>query len=154
MSAVAPDCGAASQINHYLHLKLSNRRLSTTRPTTTISSLIRQAEAFRSQDRRTNVSRGQFVPYTITVTNTTVGPLDNLQIVDTFPPGFKYVEGSARSNGLATEPVRTNRTLTWGIPSLAAGAKLEIKLLFIVGSGVGEGEYVNRAQMFSSALGA
>jgi uncharacterized repeat protein (TIGR01451 family) len=157
-SAVAPGLAVpAAQISHYLHLKLSNpepihnqaynNNLFVDTPLSESVSITKSASV-------TNVSRGQFVPYTITVTNTTLGQLDNLQIVDTFPAGFKYVEGSARSNSLAMEPVRTNRTLTWSIPPLAAGAKLEIKLLFIVSSGVGEGEYVNHAQMFSSALGA
>jgi len=158
VSEVAPGIAVpASQINHYLHLRLSNPEAIHNQAYNNylfVDAPLAESVSIRKTASVTNVSRGQFVPYTITVTNTTLGSLAALQIVDTFPPGFKYVEGSARSNGLATEPARTNRTLTWDIPSLAAGEKLEIKLLFIVSSGVGEGEYVNRAQMFSSALGA
>jgi hypothetical protein len=72
------------------------------------------------------------------------------------------VEGSARVlEGAAVssqplEPVKTNRTLTWSIPQLESGPNKPkaIKLLLVVSSGVGEGEYVNRAQMFSNELGA
>ncbi len=41
-----------------------------------------------------NVTRGQLVPYTITVRNTGEMPLlEGVQIVDRFPAGFRYVEG-------------------------------------------------------------
>ena len=99
-----------------------------------------------------NVSRGQLVPYTITLNNTLGADLTDMTIVDTFPPGFKYVEGSSRINGLAVEPVRTNRQLSWSNLQVSNGTPLTIKLLFIVGSGVSEGEYVNRAQTFHTAL--
>ena len=52
-----------------------------------------------------NVTRSQLVPYTITVTNSLGVDLTDMDIVDTFPAGFKYVDGSARIDGLASEPV-------------------------------------------------
>jgi uncharacterized repeat protein (TIGR01451 family) len=45
------------------------------------------------------VTRGQLVPYTITLKNTLGVDLQNLSVVDNFPLGFKYVAGSARMDG-------------------------------------------------------
>ncbi|HEY0720737.1 MAG TPA: isopeptide-forming domain-containing fimbrial protein [Gammaproteobacteria bacterium] len=99
-----------------------------------------------------NVNRGALVPYTITVNNTLPVTLTDLSIVDTFPPGFKYVAGSARVNGKPLEPVKTNRTVSWNNLTLATNQQYTIKLLLIVGSGVAEGEYVNRAQVIQTVL--
>lgn len=120
-----------------------------------------------------NVTRGQLVPYTITLTNTLPVPLTDLDLIDIFPPGFKYIAGSARvqrgtsgwvkiepvySQGATSIPVgsitaeeRTSdgaltRILTWGsFGIIDPNEVIVIKLLLVVGSGVGEGEYVNRA---------
>jgi len=99
-----------------------------------------------------NVSRGELVPYTITVNNTLPVALPNVSVTDLMPPGFKYVEGSARVNGVATEPVRDNRTLLWNVPSIGVDETYTIDLLLIVGAGVSEGDYVNRAYFTSSVL--
>ncbi len=104
-----------------------------------------------------NVSRGKFVPYTITLKNTLGVDLRNLSVVDTFPPGFKYVAGSSRMDGQKIvdgqkiEPVMNMRQLIWSISKLTSGANHTITFLMIVGSGVSEGEYVNRAQVMDNA---
>ncbi|MFA6902921.1 MAG: isopeptide-forming domain-containing fimbrial protein [Gallionellaceae bacterium] len=100
-----------------------------------------------------NVTRGQLIPYTITVNNTLAVTLTNLSIIDTFPPGFKYVAGSGRLDGQPVEPVSTTRTLTWGNLELASNTKRVIQLMLIVGSGVKEGKYINRAQVVSNTTG-
>jgi uncharacterized repeat protein (TIGR01451 family) len=94
-----------------------------------------------------NVTRGQLVPYTITVRNTGERPLlEGVQIVDRFPAGFRYVEGSARIDGVATEPELAGRELTWSDLTIDTGQERTLMLLLAVGAGVGEGEFVNRAQ--------
>ena len=100
----------------------------------------------------TNVSRGDLVPYTITVTNVFGVPLDNIRIVDRFPAGFKYVAGSARLDGQAAEPEVEGRELSWSDLSLTVNQVRRLKLLLVVGAGVAEGEYVNRAQVYNSIL--
>ncbi len=94
-----------------------------------------------------NVTRGQLVPYTITVTNIFGEELDNLNVIDNFPAGFRYVTGSSRLDGVEVEPLVNDRQLTWDIGNLVDGESSTIKLLLVVGSGVGEGEYVNTAHM-------
>jgi uncharacterized repeat protein (TIGR01451 family) len=97
-----------------------------------------------------NVTRSQLVPYTITINNTLPVPLYDLNVIDTFPAGFKYVAGSASVDGVEQEPVVNGFQLTWPNLTVAVNAKLEIKLLLIVGAGVGEGEYVNTARVINS----
>jgi len=97
-----------------------------------------------------NVTRSQLVPYTITVNNTLPVPLYDLNVIDTFPAGFKYVAGSARLDGAEVEPLVNGRQLTWQNLNLGVSDKHVIKLLLVVGAGVGEGEYVNTAQVINS----
>ncbi|WP_323845286.1 hypothetical protein [Microbulbifer magnicolonia] len=100
-----------------------------------------------------NVTRSQLVPYTITFGNTLPVPLTDLQLVDFFPAGFKYVAGSARLDGEAIEPQVDGLQLLWPDLRVEADQTREVKLLLVVGSGVGEGKYVNRARMFNQLSG-
>jgi hypothetical protein len=88
----------------------------------------------------------------LTLENPQVYPLSALIIRDLIPPGFKYIAGSARSNGQAHEPEILQRELTWSGLGLQPQETLEIKLLLVVGSGVGEGDYTNTAQAFLAGL--
>ncbi len=101
-----------------------------------------------------DVVRGQLVPYTITATNQLAGPLPDTEIVDTIPPGFKYIEGSAIVDGDKVEPEIDGLELTWPDLTLPSNESFEIKLILVVGGGVGEGEYVNRARVRNEAVGA
>ena len=100
-----------------------------------------------------NVTRSQLVPYTITVNNSLAVPLPDMDIVDTFPAGFKYVAGSARIDGLASEPVINGLQMTWPNLILNPGEVRTLKMLLVVGAGVGEGEYVNRVQAINNRTG-
>ena len=100
-----------------------------------------------------NVSKGELVPYTITVNNLLGAPLYDIGIVDRFPAGFKYVAGSARLDGEAREPRISGRELVWDGLDLQANDKHTLQLLLVVGAGVSEGEYVNRAQVVNTATG-
>jgi uncharacterized repeat protein (TIGR01451 family) len=101
-----------------------------------------------------NVSRGQLVPYVITVRNTFGQNLQDVNVVDRFPAGFKYVAGSAYFDNVKTEPAVVGRELVWSGLSLEVDALHEIKLLLAVGAGVTEGEFVNRAQAVHAVLGS
>jgi uncharacterized repeat protein (TIGR01451 family) len=100
------------------------------------------------------VTRGELVPYTITVTNVFGAPLSDISIVDSFPAGFKYVNDSARLNGRSVEPSIKGLNLTWDNLDLQVNQTHTIKLLLVVGSGVSEGEYVNRALAFNTVTGS
>jgi uncharacterized repeat protein (TIGR01451 family)/fimbrial isopeptide formation D2 family protein len=97
-----------------------------------------------------NVSRGQLVPYEITVNNTQGSGIADLAILDRFPRGFHYVEGSARIEGLPVEPVTTGFEMLWLVPDgLPALTQKKLVMLLAVGAGVSEGEFTNRAQAVS-----
>jgi uncharacterized repeat protein (TIGR01451 family) len=100
-----------------------------------------------------NVTRGQLVPYVITVNNQYGAALTNVTIVDRYPAGFTYVAGSAQLDGVATEPTVAGLTLAWSGLTLAGSGQHVLKLLLAVGGGVGEGEFVNRAQVMNDLTG-
>ena len=97
-----------------------------------------------------NVTRGQLVPYTITVHNQFEIALPDVTIVDRYPAGFVYVEGSARLDGVPVEPTAVGRELTErphavGLRRAQAAAAARRRR-----GGVSEGEFVNRAQVVHS----
>ncbi len=141
---------------YYLHFTLSNDGVGSVElfdnhipvdpPLNTAVSITKTASL-------TNVTRGQMVPYTITIKNTLGAPFPNVTIVDTFPPGFKYVSGSARYDGKPLEPAKTTRDLRWENLLLASADQHVIKLLLLPGAGVHEGNYVNSAQALNGPTG-
>ncbi len=100
-----------------------------------------------------NVTRGQLVPYMITVNNSLPVPLQDLAIVDRFPAGFRYVEGSARLDGVAVEPTVSGLELVWSGLTAQSSGQHTLMMLLAVGAGVGEGEFVNRAQVVNGPSG-
>jgi uncharacterized repeat protein (TIGR01451 family) len=111
------------------------------------------AVAITKTSSLTNVTRGRLVPYTITVTNVYGVPLYDISIIDRFPAGFKYVAGSARLDGSPAEPRINGRELVWDDLELQVNQRYTIQFLLVVGSGVSEGEYVNRAMVLNTATG-
>ena len=100
-----------------------------------------------------NVTRGQLVPYTITISNVLGASFQGVQVVDRFPAGFRYVPGSARLDGVPTEPTVAAGQLVWNGLSFGSSDHRTIMLLLAVGAGVGEGEFVNRAQVIQQQTG-
>jgi uncharacterized repeat protein (TIGR01451 family) len=100
-----------------------------------------------------NVSRGQLVPYTITVNNEFAADLSDLSIVDRYPPGFRYIEGSATIDGEQVEPEIANGELIWTDLGIGFSGTSTLQMLMAVGAGVGEGEHINRAFVVNSLSG-
>jgi len=140
---------------YHLHLLLSNGTMpgqsQVFNNPIPIDPVLYGAVAITKTSSLTNVSRGSLVPYTITVTNVYSAPLDNVSIVDRFPAGFKYMAGSARLDGNLAEPLINGRELDWDGIALQVNQRRIIRLLLVVGSGVSEGEYVNRALVLNAA---
>jgi len=100
-----------------------------------------------------NVTRGQLVPYTITISNAIGASLQGEQVVDRYPAGFRYVPGSARLDGVPSEPKVAAGQLVWNGLNFGSSTRM-IVLLLGVGAGVGEGEFVNRAQVVDGLTGS
>ncbi|MCM5680469.1 SpaA isopeptide-forming pilin-related protein [Schlegelella sp. S2-27] len=104
----------------------------------------------RKTSPKLTVKKGELVPYVITARNTRAVALGNVVLVDTLPPGFKYVTGSLsiqRLPGGAVESVRPlleGRRLTVPARSFAANETQRLTMVLGVGTGVGEGLYVNQ----------
>jgi uncharacterized repeat protein (TIGR01451 family) len=143
---------------YYLHLLLNNGNVpghsQAFNNSIPIDPLLDGAVAITKTSSMINVTRSELVPYTITVTNVFGVPLYDIGIVDRFPAGFKYVAGSARLEGNAVEPRVHGRELVWDGLELQVNMRYTLKFLLVVGSGVAEGEYVNRAHVRNSATGA
>jgi uncharacterized repeat protein (TIGR01451 family) len=101
-----------------------------------------------------NVTRGQLVPYDVTVSNQLGADLTDVTLVDRIPAGFHYVEGSAQIEGVPAEPAVAGLELTWTGRTVPALGRLTLRLLLAVGGGVSEGEYPNRAWALSGLTGA
>lgn len=101
-----------------------------------------------------NVTRGQLVPYVITISNSFGVDLQDVDVIDRFPAGFRYIEGSARFDDQPLEPTIVGRELIWSDFTLAVDGRHTLKLLLAAGAGVTEGEFVNRAQAMNSILGS
>ncbi|WP_175452576.1 isopeptide-forming domain-containing fimbrial protein [Thiohalomonas denitrificans] len=143
--------------NHHLHLTLDGNRVPGESQLFNnhipVDPELDAAIAITKTSSRVNVSRGEHVPYTITIRNTLGTTLQDLSIVDNFPAGFKYVEGSGRIDGQPVEPEANGLQLTWSNLELGAESRHTIQMLFVVGSGVSEGEYINRARAINSLNG-
>jgi len=100
-----------------------------------------------------NVTRGQLVPYTITINNLLTASTQGVQVVDRYPAGFRYIPGSARLDGVPTEPTVAAGQLVWNGLSFGSSSHRTIMLLLAVGAGVSEGEFVNRAQAIQGQTG-
>jgi uncharacterized repeat protein (TIGR01451 family) len=114
------------------------------------------AVAISKTTPKINVSKGDLVPYQITLNNSLPVPLADLSVQDDYPAGFRYIEGSARVSDPLTganvpiEPTQNGRRLTWTDLGIGASSSRTIVMLLAVGAGVSEGEFVNRVQAFSS----
>ena len=100
-----------------------------------------------------DVTRGQLVPYTITLTHRGGTVITDVTVVDRLPAGFTYIAGSALLDGVSKEPTIVNRTLSWNGLVITDMQVRTLRLLLAVGAGVNEGDYVNRAQAMVGATG-
>jgi uncharacterized repeat protein (TIGR01451 family) len=145
--------GRSAGTNHYVHVMLdgsqapgSSQIFNNHLP---LDPTFDGAIAISKTTPMLNVTRGQLVPYVITLTNQLGGVLPDVVIVDRFPAGFTYVEGSARLDDVPVEPTLVGRELRWNGVTMSNARQRKLLLLLAVGAGVSEGEYVNRAQVLN-----
>lgn len=154
----APGTGIAARTaatDYHLHLSLDNNTVAESQLFNNhiaIDPKLGEAIAISKVSPLVNVSRGELVPYTITINNTMPVDMSNVTIFDRFPVGFKYVKGSARMDGRSFEPAINEQELSWTLNSISVDSKHTIQLLLVVGAGVKEGKYINRAQVISNLV--
>jgi uncharacterized repeat protein (TIGR01451 family)/fimbrial isopeptide formation D2 family protein len=150
VSSTAPT-GAIT--TYYLHLTFDSTANQIFNNHIPVDPYVNETISITKSTPLVNVTRGQLVPYTITFKNTRRDPLPPLGIIDTLPPGFKYVNGSGRFDDQSVSPNSTGQQLQWNIPVIGYDVPHTIKLILVVGSGVSEGKYVNRAQVINTDTG-
>jgi uncharacterized repeat protein (TIGR01451 family) len=97
---------------------------------------------------------GEFVPYTLTVTNIDTVNAFNIQVADHTPLGFRYQKGSTTLNGVrAADPAISTdaRTLMFIVPSIAPGASAVVKYVLQVTPGAPTGAAENTATALNAA---
>jgi len=114
-----------------------------------VDPILEDALLVAKHSAKTFAVRGELVPYTITATNTLPGPLNDIQLIDRIPPGFRYRGGSARLDGVAIETQQRGNELVWSNINFAAQQTREISVLLVVGAATTEGNKTNYAFAFN-----
>ncbi|KRG84341.1 hypothetical protein ABB34_09450 [Stenotrophomonas daejeonensis] len=97
---------------------------------------------------------GDTVQYTITVRQTAGSALATVNIVDTLPRGFTYIDGTARIGGraLADPSGRPGPRLGFDLGPIDVGGQLVLTYRVRVGVGAQQGDGVNRAQAHGCSI--
>ncbi len=97
---------------------------------------------------------GDTVQYTITVRQTAGSALATVNIVDTLPRGFTYIDGTARIGGRAlADPLgRPGPRLGFDLGPIDVGGQLALTYRVRVGVGAQQGDGINRAQAHGCSI--
>ncbi|MGJ7535824.1 MULTISPECIES: SdrD B-like domain-containing protein [unclassified Variovorax] len=104
----------------------------------------------RKTTSKLTVKKGELLPYRITARNTRGNPVPGVAVVDTLPPGFRYIQGSltvrTMPGGVALPlvPQINGRQVVVPGQNFAPNETKEYLMVAGVGVGVGEGEFVNQ----------
>lgn len=100
-------------------------------------------------DKRANrkqASVGDTVVYSVSLENVSSITQKAIGVNDKLPPGFRYVDGSARYNGAVIKPVKiSGNSLHFDLGDMESGAKHQLQYQLAIGSGVNFGTYTNTA---------
>lgn len=101
------------------------------------------------------VAVGDFLPYEVSVQNTSAkAGAPGVSVTDRLPLGFRYQQGSAKVNDMATSDPTISadgRTLTFPLGNLPAATTVRVRYVAAVSAGATPGNAVNQAAAISSA---
>ncbi|QGW65137.1 DUF11 domain-containing protein [Lysobacter soli] len=97
---------------------------------------------------RQTVEVGDTLLYTITIRQTAGNALASVNVLDRLPPGFTYIEGTARANAAAiAEPLgKPGPVLSFQARGVRIGEQIVLNYRVRVGVGSQQGDGINRAQ--------
>lgn len=103
---------------------------------------------------KTTAEIGDFVDYSVKFNNVVTVALPNVVLHDTLPPGFAYVRGTARLNGVvAADPAGgAGPALQFPVGNIAANAQAVLTYRVRIGVGSQTGSGVNTAQATSGTV--
>lgn len=95
-------------------------------------------------------SVGEIITYTLRITNNVAQNINNVQVVDDLPVGFKYIEGTASLNGSSINDPQGGRRKIFSLGTINASSTNTLRYKLVVGSGVDPGRYTNTAYCIRS----
>ena len=107
----------------------------------------------KTGDRQT-VEVGDTLLYTITIRQTAGNALASVNVLDRLPPGFTYIDGTARANAAAiADPLgKPGPVLSFQTGSIRIGEQIVLTYRVRVGVGSQQGDGINRAQAFGCTI--
>ena len=119
-------------------------------PQPTVTQLYVTKPVLTKVAARSQVKRGDVVPFTITASNLNGG---TYQLADIMPPGFVFVAGSAQVNGVVKVPVLNGMTLTFNNLTPTNG-KIILTLNLTAQASLSGGQFVNNARLIDQTSNA
>ena len=124
--------------------------LAAVAPVPTVTPLSMAKPVLTKVAKRSQVKRGEVVPYIITASNVGAGPFI---LADYMPPGFAYVGGSALVNGVAATPIVNATILTFNNLT-PVNTKIILTLNLTAQASLSGGQFVNNARLIDQATNA
>ena len=97
------------------------------------------------------IKRGERAPYVIKVENNSSSNAGPVNVIDTMPSGFRFVEDSATLDGVKITPTVVGRRITFENLKLGPNSSIEIRLNLLALSTAGPGKHVNTASVTDMA---
>ena len=119
---------------------------------------VRTGLLLKKEGNKTKAELGDFVDYALQLTNRSGGDLSGIDLQDTLPPGFAYVEGSTRFDGKpSADPAGPpgGKALRFAYPAytLPNGATAAVRYRLRIGVGATtNGEAINRARATANGV--
>ena len=92
-------------------------------------------------------SIGEYLKYTLYVSNQSELPIKDVLVEDALPPGVKYEPGSFKVQGSKVKPTLSpdGRTLRYTLSRLEVGQRVELSYVALIGAGIIDQRATNRA---------
>ncbi|MGH6859377.1 MAG: DUF7507 domain-containing protein, partial [Phyllobacterium sp.] len=105
---------------------------------------------FTKQAGVRQIRRGEKAPFTIKLVNNNNDTIGGVSVTDMVPSGFRYVDGSATVNTVATVPALAGRAVRFDNLQLGPRQELVIRLQLRALSTAEPGKHTNRARTYDN----
>jgi uncharacterized repeat protein (TIGR01451 family) len=100
------------------------------------------------------VEVGDTMLYTITIRQTSGSPMDTVNVIDNLPPGFTFIDGTARADGAGIpDPFgKPGPRLVFNVGLIRPGQQITLNYRVRIGVGAMQGDGINRAQAHGCSI--
>lgn len=120
-----------NQIDNFASITFDGKAIKSN----TVTTLLLLAPTIVKAVDKATASIGDILTYTITITNPSLSAIQNLPFTDTIPVGCTYRTESFKVNGVTVTPIIARDTLSYVIPTIAAGGSAVISFQVLVNGG-------------------